>query len=68
MQTIAFLDQTYFLIGILSSTNPESRIPNPGLKTLLMPGGLGSTMKVLILGTGVGTPRLLGTSFKVRAT
>ena len=27
------------------------------LKTLLMPGGLGSTHKVLILGKGVGTPR-----------
>ena len=28
------------------------------LKTLLMPGGLGSTHKVLILGKGVGTPTL----------
>ena len=28
------------------------------LKTLLMPGGLGSTMKVLLLGKGVGTPAL----------
>ena len=30
------------------------------LKTLLMPGGLGSTMKVLILGKGVGRPALAG--------
>jgi SAM-dependent MidA family methyltransferase len=67
LQTIAFLDQTYFLLGILSS-NRESRIPNPGIKTLLMPGGLGSVMKVLILGKDVGAPALLGTSFKVRAT
>jgi SAM-dependent MidA family methyltransferase len=67
LQTIAFLDQTYFLLGILSS-NPESRIPHPGLKTLLMPGGLGSVMKVLILGKDVGAPPLVGTSFKVRAT
>ena len=67
METIALLDQTYFLLGILSS-NPESRVPNPGLKTLLMPGGLGSAMKVLILGKGVGRPPLAGTSFRVRAT
>ena len=32
------------------------------LKTLLMPGGLGSTHKVLILGKGVGTPALQGCS------
>jgi hypothetical protein len=33
-----------------------------------MPGGLGSTMKVLIVGRGVGAPALKGTSFKVRVT
>ena len=38
------------------------------LKTLLMPGGLGSTHKVLILGKGVGSPTLRSLSFKVRAT
>jgi hypothetical protein len=38
------------------------------LKTLVMPGGLGSTLKVLILGKNVGTPPLLGCSFSVRAT
>jgi SAM-dependent MidA family methyltransferase len=38
------------------------------LKTLIMPGGLGSTMKVLILGKGVGTPGLRGCSFRVRVT
>ncbi|HZT78485.1 MAG TPA: SAM-dependent methyltransferase [Vicinamibacterales bacterium] len=67
MQTIAFLDQTYFVLGLLSSLrDPQSALRK--IKTLLMPGGLGSTMKVLILGKGVGTPQLLGTSFKVRAT
>ena len=67
LQTIAFLDQTYFLLGLLPAIrNPQASIHN--LKTLLMPGGLGSVMKVLILGKGVGTPALLGTSFKVRAT
>ena len=38
------------------------------LKTLLMPGGLGSTLKVLILGKNVGTPPLRGCSFRVRVT
>jgi len=67
LQTIAFLDQTYFVLGLLPSLhNPQSSVR--GLKTLLMPGGLGSVMKVLILGKGVGTPPLAGTSFKVRAT
>jgi SAM-dependent MidA family methyltransferase len=67
MTAIALLDQTYFLLGIVSSL-PKPPGATAALKTLLMPGGLGSTMKVLILGKGVGTPRLLGTSFKVRAT
>ncbi len=67
MDSIALLDQTYFLLGLLPSiVNPESAARR--LKTLLMPGGLGSTMKVLLLGKRVGTPPLLGTSFKVRAT
>jgi hypothetical protein len=33
-----------------------------------MPGGLGSTLKALILGKNVGKPPLLGTSFGVRLT
>ncbi|HEX3703661.1 MAG TPA: SAM-dependent methyltransferase [Vicinamibacterales bacterium] len=86
---VAFLDQTYFLMGILASQNlqnPGNRgnpgdpgnFENPGspghlrrsmaLKTLLMPGGLGSTHKVLILGKGVGTPALRGGSFGGRVT
>jgi hypothetical protein len=38
------------------------------LKTLLMPGGLGSTHKVLILGKDVGTPVLAAGSFRQRIT
>jgi len=67
MATIAFLDQTYFLLGLLPHIrNPQSVARN--LKTLVMPGGLGSTHKVLILGKGVGAPALQGCSFKVRVT
>jgi SAM-dependent MidA family methyltransferase len=67
LTTIAFLDQTYFLLGLLPAIpNPQSAIRN--LKTLVMPGGLGSTHKVLILGKGVGSPALQGCSFRVRVT
>ena len=38
------------------------------MKTLLLPGGLGSTHKVLIFGKGVGRPNLKGLSYKVRLT
>jgi SAM-dependent MidA family methyltransferase len=102
MTTIGFLDQTYFLLGLVPSIanaqrpvpSPQSPLPSPqppipapqspisdpqppvtnlqppipNLKTLIMPGGLGSTMKVLILGKGVGAPALAGCSFKVRVT
>jgi SAM-dependent MidA family methyltransferase len=69
LTTIALLDQTYFLISLLDGLpNPHSVIRNPQFKTLIVPGGLGSTMKVLILGKGVGTPALKGTSFSRRAT
>ena len=73
--TLGFLDQTYFLMGLLTggresfSFPNDSRPPDPRpLKTLLMPGGLGSTHKVLILGKGVGKPALRGCSFRQRVT
>jgi len=69
LTAIAFLDQTYFLMVLLNGVaNPQSAIRNPQFKTLILPGGLGSTMKVLILGRDVGAPALAGCSFKVRAT
>jgi hypothetical protein len=69
MTPIALLDQTYFLMGLLPAlADPQSAIRNPQWKTLMMPGGLGSTHKVLILGKGVGTPALKGCSFTVRVT
>jgi SAM-dependent MidA family methyltransferase len=69
LTAIALLDQTYFLMGLLPAVaNPQSAIRNPQLKTLILPGGLGSTHKALILAKGVGNPALLGCSFRVRAT
>ena len=80
--TLGFLDQTYFLLGLADLDSQDSHgsanLEHPenlenlkkrlALKTLLMPGGLGSTMKVLILGKGVGTPSLRGCSYRVRVT
>jgi SAM-dependent MidA family methyltransferase len=69
LTTIGFLDQTYFALGLLPGLpNPQSTIRNPQLKTLLMPGGLGSTHKVMIFSKGVGTPALRGCSFRMRVT
>jgi SAM-dependent MidA family methyltransferase len=71
LETLGFLDQTYFLMGLLDperftdSTSFKQRL---ALKTLLMPGGLGSTMKVFILGKDVGTPSLRGCSYRMRVT
>ncbi len=68
-RVLGFLDQTYFLLGLgaadLDHPDTKRRL---ALKTLLMPGGLGSTLKVLILGKNVGEPPLLGCSFRVRVT
>ena len=82
LRTLGFLDQTYFLLGILTGCRESSALGvrlesdssltssanSRHLKTLLMPGGLGSTHKVLILGKGVGTPALLGCSYRQRIT
>jgi SAM-dependent MidA family methyltransferase len=116
LRTLGFLDQTYFLMGLLppdaildrgsapdpgsvargdpfvplrsvpphdaqtaswgprlagaphsgSIRNPQSAIRN--LKTLILPGGLGSTHKVMIFGKEVGTPALRGCSYRMRVT
>jgi SAM-dependent MidA family methyltransferase len=69
MTTIGLLDQTYFLMGLLDGlADPESALRTPQWKTLIMPGGLGSTMKVLLLAKGVGATQLRGCAFAVRAT
>lgn len=72
---LGFLDQTYFLMGLLEDTDltvglsPAQQLKRRlALKTLLMPGGLGSTCKVLLLGKGMGTPALKGCSYRVRVT
>lgn len=67
---LGFLDQTYFLMGIVEGRGIASLDPAQAraLKTLIMPGGLGSTMKVLVLGKNVGRPRPMGCSGRMRIT
>jgi SAM-dependent MidA family methyltransferase len=67
LTTLGFLDQTYFVMGLLPSIqNPQSQTRS--LKMLVMPGGLGSIHKVLILAKNVGTPSLKGCSYRMRVT
>jgi SAM-dependent MidA family methyltransferase len=69
LTTLGFLDQTYLLMGLLDGLpDPPSAIRNPQFKTLMLPGGIGSTHKVLLLGKDVGAPALRGCSFRVRVT
>ena len=69
MTALGFLDQTYFVLGLCSNWEPNRLAEQAAaLKTLMLPGGLGSTMKVLLLGKGVGRPQLRGCSFSTRAT
>lgn len=67
--SLGFLDQMYFLMALagdrMSDFDLKERL---AFKTLIMPGGLGTTMKVLMLGKGVGTPSLVGLSAGTRVT
>ncbi len=75
LQTIGVLDQTYFLLGLGAAANVTAGVDGVAglkrrlaLKSLLMPGGLGSTHKVLVFGKQVGAPRLAGCSYPGRLT
>jgi SAM-dependent MidA family methyltransferase len=75
-RTLGMLDQMYFLLGLglgdeaaRDSGDPVADLRRRlALKTLMFPGGLGSTHKVLIAGKAVGSPPLRGFSFQVRLT
>jgi len=74
--TLGILDQTYFLLGLgavdAAAASTGDTVADLrrrlALKTLLLPGGLGSTHKVLLFGRGVGQPLLQGCSYRVRVT
>jgi SAM-dependent MidA family methyltransferase len=68
LTSLGFLDQTYFLLGLGAGMDMPDLKTRLALKTLLLPGGLGSTHKVLILGKNVGSPALRGCSYRMRVT
>lgn len=76
LRTLGVLDQTYFLLGLgLAERVSDAAGESIGdlkrrlaLKTLMLPGGLGSTLKVMIFGKDVGAPALRGCSYRVRLT
>jgi SAM-dependent MidA family methyltransferase len=69
LETLNIVDQTYFLLGLglaerlapgHDRRSVEQRL---AARTLVMPGGLGSTMKTMVFAKGVGRPRLQGTGW-----
>lgn len=68
LTTIGILDQMYFLLSLglagRLETGHDRRAIGQRLaaRTLMMPGGLGSTMKAMVFGKNVGAPRLRGTA------
>jgi SAM-dependent MidA family methyltransferase len=67
--TLGILDQTYFLLALglsdlvdMASGSVADQRRRLSLKTLVMPGGLGSTHKVMIFARGIAAAELLGLS------
>lgn len=66
LDVLGIVDQTYFLIALglaeRLETGDDRRAVSQRLsaRTLIMPGGLGSTMKVMLFARGLGTPALRG--------
>lgn len=73
LDELGLVDQTRFLLGLGALDVPDSKGSigavkhRLALKTLLVPGGLGSTHKVLLLGKHMGTPPLQGCSFRLNS-
>jgi SAM-dependent MidA family methyltransferase len=76
LHLLGVADQAHFLLG-LSFTDRlagdddgslRSLARRLALKTLVMPGGLGSTLKVMVFAKSVDGPRLRGLSFGGRVT
>ncbi|MBM2838162.1 MAG: hypothetical protein HW415_787 [Deltaproteobacteria bacterium] len=75
LEVAGFTDQSYFLMGCgieeefqqleaINAENIGAFKNNITLKKLLIPGGMGSTFKLLIQQKGMERPRLRGFSFK----
>lgn len=76
LTTLGLADQTYFLLGLGLEERLSRETGDPAamlrrrlaLKTLLLPGGLGSSHKVMVFARGVGTPALKGLTAGRRLT
>ena len=75
LERLGFVDQTYFLLGLLPRHPLAAGEPSAAavhqrlaLKTLVLPGGLGSTMKAIAFGKHVGRPALAGFPREGRVT
>ena len=66
LETLGMVDQTYFLtaLGLAERLDSGGRVEavkrRLAARTLVMPGGLGSTMKVMIFAKGLNRPELSG--------
>jgi SAM-dependent MidA family methyltransferase len=66
LRTLAIVDQTYFLLSLGLADRVETGHDRDAVRqrlaarTLVMPGGLGSTMKAMVFAKGVGAPSLRG--------
>ena len=67
--SLGLMDQTYFLMSLagprVESFDDAERL---AFKSLVLPGGLGSTMKVLVLAKNMGAPSLRCSSGPARLT
>jgi SAM-dependent MidA family methyltransferase len=76
LRLLGVVDQAYFLLGLGlaghladdDSGSPRALARRLALKTLVMPGGLGSTLKVMVFAKSVDVPPLRGLSFGGRVT
>ncbi len=64
---LGMADQMHFLLGIATAAGVLDDLARPArvrdrlaFKTLMVPGGLGTTHSVLVFGKGVGRPDLMG--------
>lgn len=66
LHTVGLVDQTYFLLALGladrldAGHDPRAIRQRLAGRTLIMPGGLGDTMKAMVFAKGVGVPALRG--------
>jgi SAM-dependent MidA family methyltransferase len=67
--TMGLMDQTYFLMAVAGSRLESfDEAERQAFNALVRPGGIGSTMKVLVVGKGMGAVSVRGCSSTARLT